>query len=205
LRLRSSQAAVLALRGVQPPAQRRHFGRAAAEVGQIRGQLGGRLRRAGRRSGPREVQGRIGREDLVVQAPQLGTGLDAEVAGQHAAGVVEDGQRLGLPAEPVERQHLQDAHPFPVRVERDQPGQLGHPVRVLADGQPDLDAPFLHGQPQLDQALPLGGGERAGQPVERLPAPQGERLVQGGRRAQPGVAVRRGHQPPEHVEVELVR
>ncbi len=191
---------------VQPPAQRCRLGRAAAEVGQVGRQLGRRSGRAGRRGGRcrRQLQRRVGGQDLVVQAPQLAAGLDAEVLGQRAAGVVEDGQGFGLPARAVQGEHLQGAHPFPVRVQRGQPGQLRHPVGVLAEAQPDLDTPFEHGQPQLDQALPLGGGERAGHPVEGLPAPEPQRVVERDRRRQPGVAERLGHQLPEDLQVELV-
>jgi hypothetical protein len=51
-------------------------------------------------------------EHLRDEPLQLRTGREAELVGEHPAGLVVGAQRLGLPAGPVQREHLQGAEPF---------------------------------------------------------------------------------------------
>jgi len=91
-------------------------------------------------------------QDGCVQALQRLAGVDAQFVGQQAAGPPVGGQRVGLPAAPVPRQHQLAVQPLPQRVLAGQPLQLAGERVVPAQAQVRID-PRLHcGQPQLDIA-----------------------------------------------------
>ena len=117
-----------------------------------------------------------------MDAAEPRTGIDAQLAVEHLAGVVEGLQRLGLPAAAVQRDHQQAAHALTQRVLRDERGQLGHRLLVTAQIEQDVGALFGGGRAQLGEAGPLGGGERTRHPGEGGSVPFAERVVQRGDR-----------------------
>ena len=132
--------------------------------------------RAGHRRGPR-LQGRVHRQQPLVDAGQLAARVDAEVFGQPLAGVVEDPERFGLAAATVERDHEEAAGALTQWIARHQGGQLGHGGRVLPLGEQQV-GPFLEGgRAQLGQPPPFGFGKRPRDPGKGLAAPQLQRLV----------------------------
>ena len=154
--------------------------------GRCRGRPGGYQRqprdRLSRRRLGGHVERRVHREHPLVNPGQLGARVDAEVLGQLLPRVVEDAQRLGLPAAAVQGDHQQPARPLPQRVLGHQRGQLGHRRRGLPLGEHQV-GPFLRrGGAQLGQPQPLRLRERSGHSGERLAAPQRERLVHDPRR-----------------------
>jgi len=115
----------------------------------------------------RRVQGGVGGEHLLVQSPQLRAWIDAELPGQHVAGIRERSQCVGWPAAAVQRQHHLGPEPFSQRMLADQRGQLGQCLMVAAQCEQDVDAFLGRGLPQLIQPGPLDVGPRAGDPGQR--------------------------------------
>ena len=108
--------------------------------------------RTGRGRGPpRESQGGIARQDLLVQFPQPGPGFGAEFLDEHLAGALIGGERLGLPSVTVEGEHELGVQAFPERITGDQAPQLGDHVRVPPQVQVGVDSCFQCLQPHLGQ------------------------------------------------------
>ncbi len=116
-----------------------------------------------------------------MQLNQVGAGIQAELVGQLGAQGGVALQRLGRPAGPEEREHVQAAQPLAERVPGDRGGQLAGDGRVGAEGQPRLGE-ILDG----DQSLLLeAGGDRT---EEWVVGEVGRRLV---RQAGPAALLRR--------------
>jgi hypothetical protein len=114
-----------------------------------------------------------------VQGPQRLPGIDAELTGEQVADPPVGGQRAGLPAAPVQRQHELAVQPFPQRMLGDQLLQLGGQRVVPAQRQVRVDPGLDRGQPQLLQASCLRPDERVVGQVGQHPAPpQAQRLAQ---------------------------
>ena len=116
-------------------------------------------RRAGcsaRGRGGGQVQRGIAGQYLLVNAGQLGAGIDAEFLGEHPPSVLEHPQRLGVPPAAVQRDHQQPAHALAQRMVGHQRGQVGHDLLVAAQREQDF-GPFLGGAgAQFGQPHPLG-------------------------------------------------
>ena len=82
-------------------------------------------------------------QDGLVRLAQRHAGLDAQFVAQHPATLPVGGQRLGLPARPVQGHHQGAAQALPGRVGADEPDQLGYERLVPAQRQ-------LGGHPLLD-------------------------------------------------------
>ena len=118
-------------------------------------------------------------QDRVLQRAQLRAGLDAEVAGEHAARVLVGVERLRLAPAAVEREHELGDEPLARRMLGDEPAQLRDQLRVAAGGRVGLDARLQRGELLLLEPGDLGGGERLVRQVgERRPAPHVLRLAQ---------------------------
>ena len=98
------------------------------------------------------VQCRVVGEHGGVQALQRLAGIDAELPGEQVADPPVGGQRVGLPAAPVQRQHELAVQPLPQRMPGDQLLQLGGQRVVPAQRQVRVDPGLDRGQPQLLQA-----------------------------------------------------
>ena len=93
-----------------------------------------------------------------MQPPQRLPGVDAELAGEQVADMAVGGQRVGLPAAPVQRQHELAVQPLPQRMVGGQLLQLGGERVVPAQRQVGVDPGLERGQPQLLQgARPPAG------------------------------------------------
>jgi hypothetical protein len=152
------------------------------------------------------IERRILAEDRLLEAPQLGAGLDAELVDQRAARVAVDVERLRLAAAAIERQHQLATRAFAERVlghERlELPDELGMTARL----QVGVHAVLERGEPQALEAGDLRSREVLVREVcERRPAPHRERLAQPSRRALRGRFARLGNDPLEARPVELVR
>ena len=95
-----------------------------------------------------------------VQALQRLSGIDAELTGQQVADPPVGGQRVGLPAAPVERQDELAVQPLPQGVLGGQLLQFGGQRVVPAQRQVRVDPGLDRGQPQLLQPGRLRPGER---------------------------------------------
>jgi hypothetical protein len=106
------------------------------------------------------VQRLVVGEDGCVQPPQRLPGVDAELAGEQIADMAVGGQRVALPAAPVQRQHELAVHPLPHRMLAGQLLQLGGQRVVPAQRQVRVDPGLDRGQPQLLQPRRLRPSER---------------------------------------------
>ena len=153
---------------------------------------------------------RVLAEDRGLELTQLGTGLDAELVDEQPAGRLVGGQRVGLSARAIEREHELRTRPFPQRLGRDQGLELTHEVRVPAECQLRLDPVLERAQPELFELRYVGLRERLIDEVrDRRPAPEGESLAEH-HRATNVVALEHGsaalvHQPTEAMNVHLLR
>ena len=115
-----------------------------------------------------------------MQPEQAGVGVDAQLVGQLGAQLGVGGQRVGLAAAPVQREHPQAAQPLAEGALPGQPVQLAGHAGVPPAGQVGLD-PFLQRSlANLLQAGRLRPGQRSvGHVRQGRAAPQAERLAQG--------------------------
>ena len=125
------------------------------------------------------VEGRVVCQHRCVQSLQRLARVDAELVGQQIADPPVGGQRVGLPAAPVQRQHELAVQLLPQRMPGDQLLQLGGDRVVPAERQVRVDPGLDRDQPQLLQPGRLRPGERVvGQVGEYPAAPQAQRLAQ---------------------------
>ena len=82
-----------------------------------------------------------------MQAPQRLPGIDPELVGEQIADTPVSGQRVGLPAAAVQRQHELAVQPLPQRMVGDQPLQFGGDRAVPAKRQVSLDPGLPGGEP----------------------------------------------------------
>ena len=82
-----------------------------------------------------------------VQPPQRLPGVDAELGGEQVADPPVGGQRVGLPAAAVQRQHELTVQPLPQRMFGDQLLQFGGDRVVPAKRQVSLDPALPGGEP----------------------------------------------------------
>jgi hypothetical protein len=118
-------------------------------------------------------------QDRQVYPLHLAARVDAQLVAQPTAPAVVVAQRVGGPADPVQREHRQRGEPLPTRVGDGQSAQLIHDLVVAAEPQLQLVQVLGGGQPRRLQALAqrrLRG--RAELAAEDRPAPQDERLPQ---------------------------
>ena len=136
-------------------------------------------------------------EHQPLEPPQLLARLEPELVGEEGARVAVGGERVGLAPAAVEREHQLAAQALAQRVRGDELLQLGDELGVAAEREVGLDAPLEHGEPLLAQPLRLVARQALElEPLQRLAAPQRERLAQqlgrrGGVARQPRLRARR--------------
>ena len=114
-----------------------------------------------------------------MQAPQRLPWVDAELTGEQVAGPPVGGQRLGLPAAAIQRQHELAVQPFPQRILGGQLLQLAGERVMPAKRQVRLDPRLEGGEPQFLQAGRLRPGEGVVSQVgQHATAPQLQRPAQ---------------------------
>ena len=123
----------------------------------------------------RPKQGRVIGEDLRFQRLRRRGEAETELVAEHRSQLGAPAQRLGLPAEPVERQHQLAPEPLPKGVGGDERFQLGDRPALLARVEPGLDELLRHRQPQLLEAQGLAPHDgQLGELAEGGAAPQAE-------------------------------
>ncbi len=131
---------------------------------------GGRFRRG--------VKYRVLAQHGVVQATELGTGLDADLLHEHAARIAIGGQRLSLPSGAVEREHALDVQPLLERMSRDERFELPDHLQVPSADEVLVDGQLAGAKPQLLEPADLGSRERLADDVgQSVAAPEGERFA----------------------------
>ena len=161
-------------------------------------------RRRGRER--RDVEPRILVEDSSLEPTQLRPRLDAERLDERAPRVPVRRQRIGLPAAPVERDHELAAQPLDERMLRDQELEVCDELRVVTECELRLDPLLQRFEAQLVEPGDVEPGPGlVGEPLERRPAPQRERLGQRLCRRLRPLAARPGDEPLEPVEVDRLR
>jgi hypothetical protein len=134
----------------------------------------GRDRTAARRRGS---QARIVGEDRLLQLPERGHGLEAELVHERHSRCSVGLERVGLPVAAIERQHELAAHALAQRMLPHQGLELADELRVPSAGEVGVYAVFKQGEPQLFETRDLRLRERLeGELAQWRPAPQPERL-----------------------------
>jgi hypothetical protein len=133
-------------------------------------------------SARRRREARIVRQDGRLELSQRATRLQPQVLGQPLVALAVDGERLGLPVAPVQRQHELSAEPLPQRVIRDERLELTHDLGVAAELEVGVDPRLDRGHAQLLEPGDLRLRERLVREVRQRPAApqrQGVAQVQG--------------------------
>ena len=114
-------------------------------------------------------------QDRAVELLQRRAGVDPELLEEPLAGVGVDGERLGLPARAVEREHQLAVEALAERVCPRQRLQLGDERVVAAAAEVGVDPVLRAGEPELVEAGDLGLRERLVEEVrECRAAPEGQ-------------------------------
>ena len=125
-------------------------------------------------------QGRVLEEDRPLELLQLDIRLEPELVAEERARFPVDGESLGLPARPVEREHELRAEPLAVRMLRGERLELRHERELTAERQLRVDSLLDRSEAQLLESLDLDACERLELEVgQRPPFPERERGVQG--------------------------
>ena len=112
-------------------------------------------------------------QDRGFERLQRGAGVEAELLGEHLAGVPVDTERVRLAVRAVQRQHQLTARALAQRVGLDEGFEVIHQLDVPAEGQRRVDA--LLGRAELELQQPHDVGLRefvVGEVDEHRPAPQ---------------------------------
>ena len=198
-----------ALRIVDPERRQR-----AGEIGREHGDelaLGRCLadERGRRRLGRRRRERLILSQDRRFELLQLAARFDAQAADERVARVPVGGERLGLAAGAVQREHVLAPEALPERLGGDEGLELADQLRVAAEGEVGLDPLLERVQTELLEPCDLALDELLVTEIgERRAAPEPERVAQAGGR-QRSVAIRErappvGEQALEAQRIELI-
>jgi len=102
-------------------------------------------------------------------------GVDAELVVEHASEDLEDGERLGVPAAPVQRQHELPAQALAQRMAAYEGIELRDELHMAPEGQLRLDALLQACEVLLGKSAFLESCERFLEVCKRWPAPELER------------------------------
>ena len=132
---------------------------------------------ARRRDG--EVERRVLGEDRLVQAPQLGAGLDADLFDERGARIAVGLERLRLATAAVQREHALGVQPLAQRMLVDQRLELADHLAVAAGVEVVVDRQLGRAQSQLVEPPDLGAPRTARRRRRRAPSPRhsAERLA----------------------------
>src|SRR5689334_13935785 len=118
------------------------------------------------------------REDPALELAQGSCGLDPELVHQEFAPPAIDGEGISLPSGPVERHHQLSSKSLAKRMLCDELLQLRHELRVTAERELCVEAPFDRPQTNLVESLDRRLRERLRCEVgERRAPPEGERFT----------------------------
>ena len=71
-------------------------------------------------------------QDLPLELAQALVRLEAQIGGEHATRILVGGERIGLPAKPVQRRHQLSSQPLVIGIVLDEPGDLGGDRALVA-------------------------------------------------------------------------
>ena len=142
----------------------------------------GRVARRGTGGGDGfEGERRVLRQDGGLEVDERAAGVDAELVAQRATGIVEDAQRLGLAARPVEGERHVVTERLAQRVGRHQLAELAHDRGVAAEAQVGVDAVLGGDEATLLEAGREPPGEvEVGELEQGRAPPQPQRFVEQG-------------------------
>jgi hypothetical protein len=144
-------------------------------------------------------------QDLSLETPQYGAGIDPELLDEPCAGLLEGLQRICLPSRAIEREHQLSAHSLTQRVIDDEAFELGDELRVPAELEVSIDLLLNHRESELFEPHSLGGGECLVAKVrQRLAAEDCERLSKLPRPCGWTIRSRRGDDSLQAVNVQLI-
>ena len=136
-------------------------------------------------------------EDRGLELAELGAGVDAELLDEGLTRGAVRGERVGLPARAVEREHELRARALAERLGLDERLELGHELGVSAEREVRLDALLDRNRAELLEPRDLGLRERLVDEVgERRPSPESERLAKSALRSRGIASLERGTGPP---------
>ena len=119
---------------------------------------------------------RVVREDRLLQPPELRPRLEPQLVAEHATGLLERLQRIGLATAAVERQHQLPPEPLPEGVVRERRTERRRELSMLAEREPDLEVLLERVDVQRLEPACLGGEpRRCRQALQRRPAPERQR------------------------------
>ena len=118
-------------------------------------------------------------EDRGLELAELGAGVDAELLDERLARGAVGGERVGLAARAVEREHELRARALAQGLRGDERLELGDELGMTSEREISLDPLLERDGAQLLEPRDLGLGERLVEEVrERRPAPERECLAQ---------------------------
>ena len=118
-------------------------------------------------------------QDLPLETLECGAGIDAELADEPCAGLLEGLKGVCLPSGAIEREHQLSAHSLAKRVIDDEALELGDDLRVSPQLELRFDLLLHHREPELVEAQSLGACElRIAKVRQWLAAKECERLPQ---------------------------
>ena len=133
------------------------------------------------------------REDRLLEPPKLGPRLEPELVGEHAPRLLKRLERIRLAAAAVERQHQLPPQPLAEGVVRERRTERRRQLPMLAEREPDLEVLLERVDVQRLEPACLGAEpRRAGQTLQRRPAPEGQRRRDRVRRGRDVAVAQRG-------------
>ena len=148
------------------------------ELGRAPDERRARLELVRQLGGYRRVKRRVLPQDRLVQAAQLGAGLDADRVDELVARPAVGAEGVGLAAALVEREHEQAVEVLAQRLVSQQRLDLVDHLGVAAGREILLERQLGRGEAELLQAADLQAGERlSGDIVEGWSTPEGQRLA----------------------------
>ncbi len=112
-------------------------------------------------------------EDRCLELAQLGTGVEAELLGEHGAALLEHAQRIGLPSGAVEGQHQLGPQSLAERMVGDEHLELADEPLMMGERELHFDPLFDEGNAHLLQTSDVRLRELlVGEVRQRCAAPQ---------------------------------
>ena len=110
------------------------------------------------------------REDRLLEAPQLGPGLEPQLVAEHAPRLLERLERVRLAAAAIERQHQLPPQPLPEGVVRERRAQRRRELPMLSERERNLELLLERVDAQRLEPARLGAEPRRTRSAPAAPA-----------------------------------